>query len=263
MSNKISDKAVICDGVRIGDNVIIEDNVYIDYDVIIRDNVHIKEGTFVGARSILGEYLMDFYADRVNKVHPLVIGKNSLIRSETIIYGDTEIGDDFSTGHRVTIRENSKIGHHVRIGTLSDIQGSCTIGNYVSIHSNVFVAPESTIKDYVWIFPHAVLTNDHTPPSDNIEGVTVNEFASVAAGSVLLPGVDIGSDALVGAGAVVTKDVPSGKVFVGNPAKDRGDTQNIIDKRTGEPVYPWKKHFDRGMPWRDMDYDEWEKNNKK
>lgn len=257
MSNTIATSAVICDGVRIGNNVVIEDNVYIDYDVIIRDNVHIKAGTYVGARCILGEYLMDFYADRSNKTHPLTIGKNSLIRSETIIYGDTQIGDEFSTGHRVTIRENSTIGHHVRIGTLSDVQGSCSIGNYVSLHSNVFVAPETTIKDYVWIFPHVVITNDQTPPSDNIMGVTINEFASVAAASVILPGVTIGKDSLVGAGAVVTKDVAEGKVYVGNPAKEKCDTTVITGRIDGKQVYPWRYTFDRGMPWKGCGFDEW------
>ncbi len=101
---KISPKAIIMDNVIIGDNVVIEDNVYVDYGVIIRDNVHIKSGTTIGARSILGEYLYDFYLNNhVNSIHPLVIGKNSIIRSETIIYGDTTIGDNFQTGHRVTI----------------------------------------------------------------------------------------------------------------------------------------------------------------
>ena len=87
MNVKKGKNVIIKDGVIIGDNVIIEDDVYIDYGCIIRDNVHIKKGTFVGARCILGEYLVDFFEDRINKKHPLVIGENSLIRSETIIYG--------------------------------------------------------------------------------------------------------------------------------------------------------------------------------
>ena len=113
----ISDSATIKENVIIGDNVIVEDNCYIDYGAIIRDNVHIKKGSYIGTRCILGEYLMDFYSDRINKVHPLVIGENALIRSETIIYGETTIGSNFQTGHRVTIREGSMIGNNVRIGT--------------------------------------------------------------------------------------------------------------------------------------------------
>lgn len=257
--NTISKLATIKDGVIIGDNVIIEDNVYIDYGTIIRDNVHIKKNSFIGARCILGEYLADFMADKINKNHPLVIGENAVIRSETIIYGDTRIGDDFMTGHRVTIREKARIGNHVRIGTLSDIQGDCEIGNYVNMHSNVHIGMKSTIKDYVWIFPYVVLTNDPNPPSEVLMGVTIEKFAIVATNSIVMPGVTIGEESLVGAGTIVTKDVSPGKVVVGNPGKELCDTAKVKNKETGEPVYPWKYTFDRGMPWQGVGYDEWSK----
>ena len=257
MSNSISKAAKIMDGVILGDNVTIEDNVYIDYGVIIRDNVCIKAGSTVGARCILGEYLIDFYKDHKNKKHPLIIGANSLIRSETIIYGDTIIGDNFQSGHRVTIREKAQIGHHTRIGTLSDIQGDCKIGNYVSLHSNVHIGQKSIINDFAWIYPYVVLTNDPTPPSETMEGVFVDEFAIVATGAIVMPGIHIGKDSLVGAGAIVTKDVPEQKVFVGNPAKEICDITKIISKTTGGTVYPWRYHFDRGMPWENMGYNNW------
>ncbi|MCB2356981.1 acyltransferase [Clostridium estertheticum] len=253
----ISDTVTIKDNVILGDNVIIEENCYIDYGVIIRDNVHIKKGSFIGARCILGEYLMDFYADRINKVHTLVIGENALIRSETIVYGDTIIGNNFQTGHRVTIRERSHIGNNVRIGTLSDVQEDCCIGNYVSLHSNVIVGEKSIIKDYVWIFPHVVLTNDPTPPSEILIGITIEAYAAVAAGSIILPGVIIGEESLVGAGSVVNKNVEKETVVVGNPAKKLCLTTDIRNQLTGEQVYPWKYTFSRGMPWDKIGYEEW------
>ena len=257
MYNTISKNAKIMDGVILGKNVIIDDDVYIDYGTIIRDNVHIKARTIVGAWCILGEYLMDFFSTQVNRTHPLTIGADSLIRSGSIIYGDTIIGDHFQTGHRVTIREKTHIGHHSRIGTLSDIQGDCKIGNFVSMHSNVLIAQKSVIKNYAWIYPYAILTNDPTPPSETIKGVLVDEFAIVATGAIVMPGIHIGKDSLIGAGAIVTKDVPEQKVFVGNPAKEISDVTKIKDKTTGVPVYPWRYHFDRGMPWKDIGYDNW------
>lgn len=256
----ISDNVTIKDNVIIGNNVIIEDNCFIDYGVIIRDNVHIKKGSFIGARCILGEYLIDFYSNRINKVHPLIIGENALIRSETIIYGDSTIGDNFTTGHRVTIRERSLIANNVRIGTSSDVQEDCVIGNYVSIHSNVFIGEKSIIKDFAWIFPHVILTNDPTPPSKNLMGVTIENYAAIAAGSILLPGINIGEDSLVGAGSVVTKNVEKDTVVVGNPAKKIGSTQDITNKLTGQQIYPWKYTFSRGMPWDKIGYNEWLKN---
>ncbi|WP_297426230.1 DapH/DapD/GlmU-related protein [Clostridium sp.] len=256
----ISDTVTIKDNVIIGSNVIIEDNCFIDYGAIIKDNVHIKKGSFIGARCILGEYLMDFFSERVNKVHPLIIGENALIRSETIIYGDTTIGNNFQTGHRVTIRERSMLGNNVRIGTSSDVQEECIIGDYVSIHSNVFIGEKSIIKNFVWIFPHVILTNDPTPPSNLLAGVTIENYASVAAGSIILPGVNIGEESLVGAGSVVTKNVEKETVVVGNPTKKVCLTRDIRNKLTGQQVYPWKYTFSRGMPWDEIGYKEWLKN---
>jgi acetyltransferase-like isoleucine patch superfamily enzyme len=253
----ISNTATVKDNVIIGNNVIIEDNCYIDYGVIIRDNVHIKKGSFIGSRCILGEYLIDFYSDKINKVHPLIIGENALIRSDTIIYGDTTIGTNFQTGHRVTIRESSDLGNNVRIGTSSDIQKECTIGDYVSLHSNVFVGEKSIIKDFVWIFPHVVLTNDPTPPSETLLEVTVEDYAAIAAGSIILPGVNIGESSLVGAGSVVTKNVEKETVVAGNPAKKICLTRDIRSKLTGQQIYPWKYTFTRGMPWEKLGYDQW------
>ncbi len=240
---------IIKDSVFIGDNVILEDDVYLDYGAIIRDNVHIKRGTTIGARCILGEYLGDFYEDRTNKTHPLVIGENSIIRSETIIYGDCEIGDNFMTGHRVTIREGSIISENVRVGTLSDIQGKCIIGHHVNIHSNAHLGQDCKIGNYVWIYPYVVLTNDPYPPSEILTGVTIEDYAVVAVGAVVLPDVTIGEGALVAAGTIVTKNVERGKVVSGNPGREKGNTFDIINRYTNEPAYPWRDRFDRGMPW--------------
>ncbi|MVX65096.1 N-acetyltransferase [Clostridium chromiireducens] len=256
----ISNTTTVKENVIIGKNVIIEDNCYIDYGVIIRDNVHIKKGSFIGARCILGEYLMDFYSNKMNKVHPLIIGENALVRSDTIIYGNTTIGNNFQTGHRVTIRESSTLGDNVRVGTASDIQKECSIGNYVSLHSNVFVGERTVIKNFVWIFPHVILTNDPTPPSENLLGITVEEYASVAAGSIILPGVNIGEESLVGAGSVVTKNVEKETVVIGNPAKMICLTRDIVNKVNNQQVYPWKYTFTRGMPWEKLGYEQWLRN---
>lgn len=254
---RVGKNVTIKEDVILGNNVTIEDDVYIDYGCIIRDNVHIKKGSFIGAKSILGEYLYDFYVDRINKNHPLVIGENALIRTENVIYGDTIIGDNFQSGHKVSIREKANIGNNVRIGTLSDIQGDCKIGNYVSMHSNVHIGQKSNIKDYVWIFPYVVLTNDPNPPSNILLGVTVDSFAVIATRSVVLPGIHIYEDTLIGAGAVVTKDVFKETVVVGNPAKKICSIKDIKDKITGKAVYPWRYNFKRGMPWEESDYEEW------
>ena len=253
----LGENVTIKDNCIIEDNVALGDNVYIDYNCIIRSGVSIGKDSAVGAGCILGEYQMDFFLDRRQHEHPLTIGDNALIRSGSILYGGSTIGSGFQTGHRVTIREESQIGDHVSVGTLSDLQGYCRLGNYVRLHSNVHIGQRSVLDDFVWIFPYVILTNDPTPPSMNMQGVHICSFAVVATGSTILPGVVIHRDALVGAGAVVSKDVAEYSVVVGNPARPITDVRKIRNKITGEAVYPWRYHFERGMPWQGLGFDSW------
>lgn len=241
----------------IEDNVTIGNNVYIDHNTIIRSGVAISDNTFIEANCIIGEYQMDYCLDRNAPFHPLTIGKKALIRSGSILYSGSTIGDNFSTGHQVTIREKAQIGNNVSIGTLSDIQGNCRIGNYVRLHSSVHIGQKSVLDDYVWIYPYVVLTNDPTPPSEDFIGVHVHSFAIIATGSIIMPGLDIGQDSLIGAGAIVTKSVEAYSVAVGNPAKPVSDIRKIKSKITGKPVYPWREHFSRYMPWEGMGFDAW------
>ena len=251
----ISDRARVGDNTIIGHNCIIEENVrigdnsYIDSNTVIRRGVTLGEGSFVGSNCILGEYWMDFCEDRQHHDHPLEIGKKALIRSGSILYGGSRIGEHFQTGHQVTLREEAEIGDHVSIGTLSDIQGNCRLGHYVRLHSNVHIGQLSRVDDFVWIYPYVVLTNDPTPPSSHFAGVHVHSFAIVATGAIVMPGLDIGHDCLIGAGAIVTKPVAPYAVAVGNPAKTVSDVRKIRNKITGEPVYPWREHLSTHMPW--------------
>lgn len=259
----VSDQARIGERVFIGHNCIIEpdvvigDDCYIDNNTIIRSGVSIGSHSNVGANCIIGEYWMDFWGDHKSHNRPLTIGTNALIRSGSIIYAGSDIGDHFQTGHQVTIREKAHIGNHVSIGTLSDIQGNCYIGNYVRLHSNVHIGQLSRIDDCVWIFPYVVLTNDPTPPTEDLVGVHIRSFAIVATGALLMPGVEVEGDSLIGAGAVVTKNVPRYSVVVGSPGRPISDIRKIKNRVTGEAVYPWRYNFDRAMPWEGQGFDAW------
>lgn len=262
----IGKNVVLGKNVQIGHNCVIEDAVvigdktYIDNNTIIRSGVHLGENSLVGANCIIGEYQMDFCNDRNYHEHVLIIGSNAIVRSGSIIYSGSSIGNNFQSGHHVTIRENTEIGNNVSIGTLSDIQGHCKIGNYVRLHSSVHVGTSTRIDDCCWIYPYVVFTNDPTPPSDTEIGVHVHSFAVIATNSIILPGIEIQSDSLIGAGTVVNRDVERYQVIVGNPGKLRGDIRDIKNRETGESYYPWRYHFDRAMPWRNYGFDNWYKN---
>jgi acetyltransferase-like isoleucine patch superfamily enzyme len=152
-----------------------------------------------------------------------VIGERAIIRSGTIIYCDVVIGDDFSCGHNVLIREKTRIGDRGTIGTASIIEGRVSIGNDVSLQSLVYVPTDTTIGNHVFIGPNTVLTNDRYPPSriGGLHGPVLSNGAAVGANVTILPGVCIGEGALVAAGAVVTRDVPAHKLAIGSPARIR------------------------------------------
>jgi UDP-3-O-[3-hydroxymyristoyl] glucosamine N-acyltransferase len=254
----IHETAIVSEKARIGESVTIGANT------IIYDNVEIGENVVIGPNSIIGEPTADYYKGTDYLNSPAVIGGNSLIRSGSVIYAGATIGERFECGHRVTIRENTIIGRHCRIGTLSDIQDNCKIGDYTRLHSNVFISQKSSIGNYVWIYPYTALTNDPYPPSAaNLWlGVTVEDFVVIATKVVVLPGVRIGRNALIGATALVRLDVPPEAVMMGNPAKQVANIRNIKSKYTGELMYPWCNHFDRGMPWEGLGFHEWSNSSK-
>jgi acetyltransferase-like isoleucine patch superfamily enzyme len=248
---EIHPTAIIAQSAQLGRNVTVGAHA------IVYENVSIGDGSVIGSHSILGEPLATLYTGGLNPYPPLEIGRASLIRSHSILYAGSTIGENFQCGHRVTIREGTRIGKNVRIGTLSDIQGDCTLGDFVRLHSNVHIGQKSQIGNYVWIFPYTVLTNDPHPPSEILDGVTVEDFAVIATMVVVLPGVRIGRDALVGAMSMVRRDVEPESVVVGNPAKPVTTVREIKSRTTGESVYPWREHFERGMPWQGIGYAAW------
>jgi acetyltransferase-like isoleucine patch superfamily enzyme len=154
-----------------------------------------------------------------------------------------------TTGHSVNVRENTQAGLSFQIGTASEIQGDCVVGDYVRFQSNVFVGKKTTIGNFVWVLPHAILTNDPTPPSNTMIGCELQDYACISAGSVILPGVVVGEGALVAAHACVTKNVPSGMLAAGVPAAIKGSVEDIkLRDDSGRYAYPWIRHFHRGYP---------------
>jgi acetyltransferase-like isoleucine patch superfamily enzyme len=152
-----------------------------------------------------------------------VIGERAVIRWGTVIYADVEIGDDFKTGHSVVIREKTKIGNRVLIGTNTVIDGNVEIGSFVKLESNVYIPAHTKIGSYVFIGPGAVLTNDKYPQRLRDEydpiGPILEDSVTIGANATILPGIRIGEGTIVGAGSVITKNVPPWSFAIGVPAR--------------------------------------------
>jgi len=227
-------------------------NVSVGKGAVIYDNVEIGDNCFIGPYVIIGEPTMSFYKDPQHENKKTVIGANSIIRAHTVIYEDVSIGEYFQTGHYAIIRENTTIGHHTSFGSCSELPGKAIIGNYVRIHSKVMLSEYNDIRDYVWIFPFVVITNSKYPPHGDLKKCIINEYAQIFSHAVLLPGLSIGRNAIVGAGALVTKDVDDDRIIVGNPGKDVRAVSDLRNEN-GEQVYPWRNYLKdyRGYPWQE------------
>lgn len=247
---RISPKATIGKNVRIGDNTVIYDNVVIgDNSIICND-------------CVIGEPQNNYYSDEQYQNPVTTIGSDALVRSHTIIYAGCTLGHHFSCGHRVTIREHLIAGDFFSVGTLSDLQGYAQFGDYCRLHSNVHIGQQSKIGHFVFIYPYVVFTNDPHPPSNICKGPTVGDFTQIAVHSVLLPMVEIGKNCLIGANATVGRNFGDDLLIAGSPAKAIGPIGDIKSKEI-EAVshYPWMYHFERGMPWEGIGFDEWRQQN--
>lgn len=218
-------------------------DVHVGPFTVIHDNVVLGDRCRVEGFCELG------VGNHLSSGEPLIIGADAHIRSHSIFYEASSFAEGLVTGHRVTVRERTRAGKNLQIGTLGDIQGHCSIGDYVRFHSNVHIGQKSTIGNCVWIFPYVVLTNDPHPPSNHLVGVTVEDYAVIATMSVILPGVRIARGVLVGAHALVNRDTEPDQVYLGNPARAVCATSSVrLQDGSGQPAYPWTHHFHRGYP---------------
>jgi len=189
------------------------------------NNYRIYPGVRLGLQSIIEDYCIIGMPPRgaAEGEFETMLGSEAHVRSHTVIYAGNVIGKGFQTGNKVNIRELNRIGDHVSVGTLSVIEHHVEIGNNVRIHSQAFIPEFTVLEDDAWIGPNVVLTNAKYPLSpgvkESLQGPRIKRGAKIGANATLLPGVVIGKNALVGAGAVVVKDVPDGVVVVGNPAR--------------------------------------------
>jgi acetyltransferase-like isoleucine patch superfamily enzyme len=206
----ISKKATIYLNVKLGKNCIVEDFV------------------------IIGAPPRGHHAGELQTV----IGDNAVIRSHTVIYGGNKIGSNFQTGNKANIRELNEIGNNVSIGTLSVVEHHVKIGNNVRIHTQAFIPEFTILEEECWIGPNVVITNAKYPNSPTtkkeLRGPIIRKGAIIGANATLLPAVIIGEHALVGVGAVVTKNIPAGAVVIGNPAKIINAIDNLPYKEKYE-----------------------------
>lgn len=153
-------------------------------------------------------------------------GKSFYVNEHAVVDDGVEIGESTRIWHFTHVQSGAKIGHHCTIGQNVNVANNVVIGNYVKIQNNVSVYEGVTLEDYVFCGPSMVFTNIKDPRSKYPQvgaqyyiKTLVREGASLGANSTIVCGHTVGRFAFVGAGAVVTKDVPDFALVVGNPAR--------------------------------------------
>ncbi len=155
---------------------------------------------------------------------PTVIGDGTIVSTGAIVFAGSRIGARVILGDQSCVRERVTVGDDVVIGLGSLVENDTTIGALTKIQAMAYITAYSTLEEQVFIAPCVQTTNDNfmgrtERRHELVKGPTIRRGARVGSGAVLLPAVEIGEEAFVGAGAVVTKDVPARAIVVGNPAR--------------------------------------------
>jgi acetyltransferase-like isoleucine patch superfamily enzyme len=210
----LSPTANVGEGVRFGAHVVVHD------DVVIGDGVVIQDGAILGKPPTLSPRSSMAGAATTS---PLVIAEGAAICAQAIVFAGSRIGRGTIVGDQAFVRERSVIGEGCVIGRGATVDCDVTIGDRVRIQTQVYVTAFSTVEDDVFIGPCAMTTNDNTmarrPPDEPMRGATLRRACRIGGGAVLVPGVEIGEEAFVAAGAVVTNDVPARGFVMGVPAR--------------------------------------------
>ena len=198
----IAETAIVYPGTRIGEGVQIH-----DYAVVGKQPALSPRST----------------ASR-EELPPLDLGPGTIVSTGAIVFAGTRIGARVILGDQACIRERCEIGDDAVVGSGALIENDTTVGALTKIQANAYITAYSTLEEDVFIAPCVITTNDNfmgrTEKRHALRrGPTIRRGARIGGGAILLPGIEVGEEAFVGAGAVVLADVPSRAVVVGNPAR--------------------------------------------
>lgn len=217
--------------VEIGANVVIHDGTVIGDGVVIQDNVVLGKQPKLSSRST---------SKAKAPLAPLELGAGAAVCSGALVYAGTVIGPGAIVGDLATVRERCVLGEGVVVGRGVCIENDVPIGAFTKIQSNSYITAYSELEEHVFVAPCVTTTNDNymgrtDARHEKIKGAIIRRGARVGGGVVILPGIEIGAEAFVAAGALVTRDVPPGKLVAGLPAQVWRDVpaEEMIDHGGG------------------------------
>ena len=187
---------------------------------VLGEGVKVLEGAVVGKQPTLSPRS----TAKREPLGPTTIGEGTIVSTGAIVFAGSQIGARVILGDQSCVRERVGIGDDVVLGRGSYVENDTTIGAMTKIQADAYITAYSTLEEHVFVAPCVVTTNDNwmgrtEARFGNVKGPTIRRGARIGGGAILCPAVEIGEEAFVGAGAVVTKDVAARVVVVGSPAR--------------------------------------------
>jgi acetyltransferase-like isoleucine patch superfamily enzyme len=206
------------EGVRIGADVIFGAHVVVHEGTTIGDGCTIEDHVVLGKRPRLAKG-----SSAQGEVGALELGAGVTVCAGAVVFAGAHIGQGAILGDQSFVRERSHVGPGSVIGRGSVVDNDVRVGARVKVQTGVYLTAFTLVEDDVFVGPGALSTNDDTmarhPPQTPLRGVTLRRACRIGGGTVLTPGVEVGEEAFVAAGAVVTRDVPARAVVMGVPAR--------------------------------------------
>jgi acetyltransferase-like isoleucine patch superfamily enzyme len=195
-------------------------------NVVIYPGTVIGDGCRIGDNVVLGKQpaLSPRSTAKREELPPLELGEGTIVSTGSVVFAGTRIGARVILGDQSCVRERCVLGDDVVVGRGSLVENDTRVGARTKIQANAYVTAYSILEDDVFIAPCVVTTNDNfmgrTEQRHALrKGPTIRRGARIGGGAVLLPGIEVGEEAFVGAGAVVVRNVPPRVLVVGNPAR--------------------------------------------
>jgi UDP-2-acetamido-3-amino-2,3-dideoxy-glucuronate N-acetyltransferase len=211
-------------GLLVGDGVSIGDGATFGAHVVVHSHTVVGAGCAIDDHAVLGKPpRLARTSVAHGQVGALELAEGVSVCAGAIVFAGARLGEGVILGDQSYVRERSTIGAGSVIGRGSVVDNDVAIGERVKIQTNVYVTAHSLLEDDVFVGPGTTTTNDDTiarhAPNEALRGVVLRRACRIGGGVVLTPGVEVGEEAFVAAGAVVTHDVPARAVVMGVPAR--------------------------------------------
>ena len=207
------------EGVELPDSVEIGAHVVIHAGTAVGEDVTIQDGAVLGKPLVLGPLSA---ADR-SRPAPLVVEAGATICAGAVVLSGAYVGAGAVIGDQSHVRERATVGERSVVGRGSAVDNDVAIGARVRIQTGCYLTAFSRVEDDVFVAPGVTTTNDNTmarhEPGMALRGATLRRACRVGGAALLLPGIEIGEEAFVAAGSVVTRDVAPRTVVMGAPAR--------------------------------------------